>query len=116
MLKQTFFLRGILLSILLAISASTMAAQHGEWYGLYVGYGGQISLTYCSVKHAAYGIYAYKPNSLNVDNCLFEKNTTAGIYYSGKADASDPLIRYSRIQDCGTYGVFCGPDKFMMTQ
>lgn len=79
----------------------------GNWYGIRAETGSDIDMDYCTIRNAVYGIYAYKPAILTVDNCIFESITTAGIYITGNTNPITPIIRNTSISNCGTYGIRC---------
>ena len=76
----------------------------GDWYGIRAESGSSISLAYCIIKHADYGIYATDAGNVVVEHCLIDTNTKAGIYLM--QPPSNTKIRYSRIQNSGAYGVY----------
>jgi photosystem II stability/assembly factor-like uncharacterized protein len=85
------------------MSSDPIAPEKGDWYAIRADSGSIDSLDYCIIKHAEYGIKAYKPSVFVVEHSTIEENTTAGI--SGQYLPSEAKIRYTRFENCGTYGL-----------
>lgn len=82
----------------------------GDWYGIRAYAGSNINLSDCVIKHAKYGISATYASSLIVESCTIEDNLTAGIFLDNAP--SGTMITNSRIENSGTYGIYCFEGTF----
>ncbi|HBZ01009.1 MAG TPA: hypothetical protein DEO84_06785 [candidate division Zixibacteria bacterium] len=85
----------------------------GQWYGIRVEGYGHVNLDYCEIKHADYGIRSNGHSYLAVNHTLMDLNTSAGIYMNVYPNSA--TISNSRIQNSGTYGIYCGDGMFTST-
>jgi hypothetical protein len=85
-------------------SSEPYSQKAGHWYAIRADSASSVSMAYCVVKHSVYGVKAYKPSTFYVDHCDIEQNTTSGIY--AQYLPSNAHIRYSRILNSGTYGIY----------
>jgi|WetSurMetagenome_2_1015567.scaffolds.fasta_scaffold17151_2 photosystem II stability/assembly factor-like uncharacterized protein len=85
-------------------SSEPTSQAAGQWYAIRADSASSVSMAYCVVEHSVFGIKAYKPSTFYVDHCDIEQNTTSGIY--AQYLPSNSHIRYSRILNSGTYGIY----------
>jgi parallel beta-helix repeat protein len=77
----------------------------GDWYGIRAGVGSTVNLDYCSIEHAEIGLRAGYASQIVVENCTIKNNTVTGINLSNAPNGT--TISNSRIENCGTYGIYC---------
>jgi hypothetical protein len=85
----------------------------GDWFAIRADSGSYDTLEYCTIQHADYAVKAYKPSGLSVQHCYLNDISTAGIYM--QYPPTTARVRYSKLETCGTYGLYCANNYFTAT-
>lgn len=92
------------------ISSKPTDPGPGDWYGIRALASSDVNLDNCIIKHAEFGVFSTYASTMMVTNCTIKDNLTSGIHMDNAAEGT--RIENTRIEDSGTYGIYCFEGSF----